>query len=516
MMLLIYLSGFLCLLLVFVVRLISFIYRMWWRPIRIQSQMRSQGIKGPSYKFIHGNNKEIMDLRGQVMMSSTPMELSHHDIFSRIQPHIYSWIKLYGKNFLIWDGPQPQLVVTEPGLIKDILNNKEKSYPKREAKFYDKKLLGEGLLTVHGDKWAKQRKLASHTFHAESLKRKIPAMITTVEGMLERWRSQEGKEIEVVHEFMVLTSEMISRTAFGSNYLEGKNTIDMIQKMGSICSQNEFKVRIPGLSELIKTSDDIESDKLEKDIRDSIVSMIKKREENVKTGEVENYGNDYLGGLMKAYHNTDETQKISLQDLIDECKTFYFSGYESTTSLLCWATLLLATNLDWQDKARQEVIDLFGQQSPSPDNVSKLKIMSMIINESLRLYAPVYSIVRETKKEVRIGKVKLPANMQFYIPIHALHHDPQLWGEDAHLFKPERFAEGVAKATNNSIASFLAFSLGPRSCVGYNFAATEVKVALSMILQRYKITLSPAYAHAPVQLLTIRPAHGLQIILHPI
>ncbi|KAH7576001.1 hypothetical protein JRO89_XS02G0273900 [Xanthoceras sorbifolium] len=286
-------------------------------------------------------------------------------------------------------------------------------------------------------------------------------MITTVEGMLERWRSHEGKDIEVVHEFMVLTSEMISRTAFGGNYLEGKNTIDMIQKMGSICSQNEFKVRIPGLS-------------------------------------------------------TDETQKISLQDLIDECKTFYFSGYESTTSLLCWATLLLATHLDWQDKARNEVIDLFGQQSPSPDNISKLKIMSMIINESLTLYAPVYSIIRETKKEVRIGKAKLPANMQFYIPIHALHYDPQLWGEDTHLFKPERFAEGVAKATNNNIASFLAFSLGPRSCVGYNFATTEVKVALSMILQRYRITLSPAYAHASVQLLTIRPAHGLQIILHPI
>ncbi|KAH7576004.1 hypothetical protein JRO89_XS02G0274200 [Xanthoceras sorbifolium] len=142
--------------------------------------------------------------------------------------------------------------------------------------------------------------------------------------------------------------------------------------------------------------------------------------------------------------------------------------------------------------------------------------MSMIINESLRLYAPVYSIVRETKKKVRIGKVKLPANMQFYIPIHALPHDPQLWGEDTHIFKPERFAEGVAKATNNNIASFLAFSLGPRSCVDCNFATTEVKVALSMILQRYRITLSPVYAHALVHLLTIHPAHGLQIILHPI
>ena len=83
-----------------------------------------------------------------------------------------------------------------------------------------------------------------------------------------------------------------------------------------------------------------------------------------------------------------------------------------------------------------------------------------------------------------------------------------------HLFKPERFSEGVAKATNNNIAAFFPFGVGPQSCVGLNFATIEANIALSMILQRYAFTLSPAYVHSPIQLLTLRPQHGLQVLLH--
>lgn len=74
--------------------LIWFIHKVWWTPIHIQSVMRSQGIKGPSYKFLHGNTKEIIKLRKE--STDSLMDLSHN-IFPRIQPHIYSWIKLYGK-----------------------------------------------------------------------------------------------------------------------------------------------------------------------------------------------------------------------------------------------------------------------------------------------------------------------------------------------------------------------------------------------------------------------------------
>ena len=75
-----------------------------------------------------------------------------------------------GKNFLQWSGPRAQLVLTEPELIKEILNNRDNAFQKQKGEDFIKKLLGDGLVTSEGEKWAKMRKLANSAFHAESLK----------------------------------------------------------------------------------------------------------------------------------------------------------------------------------------------------------------------------------------------------------------------------------------------------------------------------------------------------------
>lgn len=143
--------------------------------------------------------------------------------------------------------------------------------------------------------------------------------------------------------------------------------------------------------------------------------------------------------------------------------------------------------------------------------------MSMIINESLRLYPPIVTISgRTVSREVRVGKLSIDpaANLELLIKPLSLHHDPEFWGQDVHLFKPERFSEGVVKATKNNPAAFLPFGMGPRKCVGFNFATTEAKVVLSMILQRYSFNLSPTYVHSPYEALTLCPQHGVQVMLH--
>lgn len=137
----------------------------------------------------------------------------------------------------------------------------------------------------------------------------------------------------------------------------------------------------------------------------------------------------------------------------------------------------------------------------------------MIINETLRLYNPVVNLLRRVNETTKLGKLNLPANVDVLIPPLALHHNPEIWGKDAHLFKPERFTDGVAKATNNNTMAFLPFGFGPRTCVGLSFASIEAKIALSMILQRYKFTLAPTYVHSPIQILTVQPQHGVKILL---
>ncbi|KAK9003503.1 hypothetical protein V6N11_061062 [Hibiscus sabdariffa] len=494
----------------FLLAVIKFLYDYLWLPLRIQHILNSQGIKGPPYRLIHGNSKEVVKMKKEAL--SKPMGLTH-DIFPKLQPHHYSWTNKYGKNYLFWIGVRAQLVISEPELVKEVLRNSEKAYPKKKISIYVRKLTGNGLVSIEGEKWVRQRKLANYVFHGESLKNMTPAVIASVETMLEKWKGQDGKEIEVFQEFRLLTSEVISRTAFGSSYMEGENIFYLMKKLSIIAGRNFFKTSIPFINKLWKPADLLESEKLAKEIQDCVMKIVKKREDRVVNGEADSFGNDFLGLLVHAYHDSDNKKKLSLEDLVDECKTFYLAGQETVNSLLGWTVLLLAIHGDWQERARSEVIQIFGNQNPHLEGIAKLKTMTMIINETLRLYNPVVSVVREVGREVQLGKLVLPASIDLMVPIMALHHDPHLWEDDVYLFKPERFSEGVARATKYNSAAYFPFGLGPRSCVGMTFATTETKIALSMILQRYTITLSPAYVHSPMIIINVQPQHGIQITL---
>ncbi|KAI3867387.1 hypothetical protein MKX03_036514, partial [Papaver bracteatum] len=140
--------------------LIKFLHKVWWYPTQITKIFSIQGIKHTNTKEIY---KSLYDTR------SKPIKDLSHQIFPYLQPFQHSCIKDYGKNFLCWIGSKPHLFITEMELVKEILNNKDGAYPKYKAHGYGKKLLGDGLVTTEGNKWVKQRKLANHAFHAESL-----------------------------------------------------------------------------------------------------------------------------------------------------------------------------------------------------------------------------------------------------------------------------------------------------------------------------------------------------------
>ncbi|XP_057809959.1 cytochrome P450 CYP749A22-like [Salvia miltiorrhiza] len=490
-------------------------YKLCWIPLHLQRLMESQGIRGPPYRFFHGSTKEIIKMEQQTN-DAAAMHLLDHDIFPIIQPHFNSWIKLYGNNFLHWIGTDPEIVITEAELIKEILTNKQATFPKITPKSYFIKLFGDGLVVAEGEKWSRLRKLSNHAFHGECLKDMVPAMVACVETMLEKWKTHHGRDIEVCSEFKHLSSEVISRTAFGSGYLEGRKIFAMLSKLGILIFRNRLNIRFFSLGKFIRTQDDIEADKTEQLLHDSIMEIVNKRQLEVQSGKADSFGSDFLGSLLRSHHDTNPKNQISVAEIIDECKTFYFAGQETTSSLLTWATFLLATHTKWQDRAREEVLQLFGQQNPNSDGLARLKTVNMILYETLRLYSPVTLILRRIGSRVKLGKYELPANVRVVIPPLALHRNPDIWGREAHLFQPERFAQGLAKATNGNPTAFLGFGFGPRTCVGLNLAISEAKIALSMILQRYKFTLASDYVHSPFIHLSVRPQCGVVILLQPL
>ncbi|KAI3731690.1 hypothetical protein L1987_62879 [Smallanthus sonchifolius] len=192
--------------------------------------MRSQGINGPSYRFLHGNNQEILNIKKSA--EERAMEGFDLDVCPKVK-------------LVYWNGPKPELVTTNLEILKEVISDKDENFPKDDVEGYLRILLGDGLVVSRGEKWAKMRKLANHVFHGESLRDMTPAMVECVEVMLERWKPYGGKEIEVFEEFKHLTSDIISRTAFGSNYIEGKDIFQMSKKLTSIIARNAHKIQLP-------------------------------------------------------------------------------------------------------------------------------------------------------------------------------------------------------------------------------------------------------------------------------
>ncbi|CAN6876186.1 unnamed protein product [Brassica oleracea var. botrytis] len=141
--------------------------------------------------------------------------------------------------------------------------------------------------------------------------------------------------------------------------------------------------------------------------------------------------------------------------------------------------------------------------------------MNMVLMESLRLYGPVIKMVREATQDMKIGHLDIPKGTSIIVPFLKMHTDKAIWGEDANQFNPLRFENGVSQAASHP-NGLLPFSVGPSTCIAQNFAMMETKTVLTMILQRFRISLSPEYKHAPVDYFNHYPQYGLPVMLKPL
>ncbi|KAF3662136.1 11-oxo-beta-amyrin 30-oxidase [Capsicum annuum] len=234
---------------------------------------------------------------------------------------------------------------------------------------------------------------------------------------------------------------------------------------------------------------------IKEEVHASIRGIIDKRVMAIKSGNADN--EDLLGIFIESNTKEIEHHRIkdfgmSIEEVIEECKLFYFSSAETTSVLLLWTLVLLSRYQDWQARAREEVLEIFGSQKPDFDGLNHLKVVSDDdLVQVVTAISPAIAITRRANEDVVLGDLSLPTGALVFLPVILLHHDKEIWGEDASKFNPERFREGISSATKGQVTYF-PFAWGPRICIGQNFAMFEAKMDLSMILQSFSFELSPS------------------------
>jgi cytochrome P450 len=218
---------------------------------------------------------------------------------------------------------------------------------------------------------------------------------------------------------------------------------------------------------------------------------------------------DLLSMLMQA--RDEVTGEAMTEDqLRSEALTFLVAGHETTATALTWTWFLLASHASIRRQVRAEVEGVLRDRLPTIEDVPHLVTTRMVLEESMRLYPPIWALAREAAEEDEIGGYRIPARSTVLVSPFVTHRHPDYW-ERPEVFDPDRFTpERVARRPKCAYFPFLG---GPHQCIGNEFALLEMRLIVAMVLQRFDLELLPDQAIQPKASLTLRPSGPVRVAL---
>ena len=402
-------------------------------------------------------------------------------------------------------GGRNQYLVLQPEDAKHVLQENHRNYGRSPAFEVLKIFLGNGLLTSDGDFWRRQRRLAQPAFHRQKLAALTQIMIDeTVLWVDELKQHQTQQPVNISQAFMDITMRIVCKTLFGSDVatqLRGlSSALDTLNYLANnrMLSPIRFPIHWP-------TPNNLRSKRARMQVDSFIYGLIEQRR------GTDNQGDDLLGMLLSA-EDEETGERMSDQQLRDECVTIFSAGHETTAVSMAWTLHLLSQHPDVLAKLKAESRAVLGDTPhPLPDAFRSLTYTLQVVQESLRLYPPAWVMSRLAFALDHIGPYTIPAGDTALVSPYLLHRDPVNW-PDPDRFDPDRFAPGGAKEQLHSYA-YLPFGGGPRLCIGNQFALMEMQILLAMLVRTFNIKPVSNQRITPRPLITLRPNKSIRIIL---
>ncbi len=399
-------------------------------------------------------------------------------------------------------------VVNDPKEVRKIMVDEVRDYPKSDL-LHDllKPLLGDSIFTTNGEVWEKQRDLLKPSFEMTRINKVFGLMNDAANDMMKKFDKHKSGEIVEVDEYMTfVTADVIFRTIMSEKLDEkkGKEVLEAFvtfQEETARAAMRKMFCVPKWISYVLGEKKRLAAGDV---IRQTLSDIIKPRYDAVTNGE-EIITEDILSSLLKVV-DADTNERFSFEEILDQVAMLFLAGHETTASSLTWTLYILSMAQEEQEKAYKEINEVCGKEDLTIHHIRKLKYLTNVFKEALRLYPPVGFFAREAKeeKEMRSKHIKVGAGM--VVAPWLIQRHEEYW-ENPHEFDPTRFEDkgNIQKGT------YLPFGMGERICIGQGFAMQESILILANILREYKLDLKEGFVPDVVGRLTIRSANGMYI-----
>jgi len=354
-------------------------------------------------------------------------------------------------------------VIHDPEDIKRVLLSNHRNYTKGLGLDRVKILLGNGIMVSEGGFWRRQRRMMQPLFHRRVIQNFARVIDDANEQMLARWDrlAADGEPVDVTDETSELALGIILNALFGEDLdwlteRMGGNPFAMVTQMPE--RNLQFAYRFRSLTRLVR-------------------ELIARRREGAEEHA------DYVAMLMAA-RDKETGAQMDERELVDEIMTLVVAGHETTAASLNMTWYLLSQHPEAESRLHAEV-DARPRGGPmSYQDAEDLAWTQMVLKEALRLYPPGWLLTRRPLEPDRLGGYDIPAGTDVLLSPYFVHRHPDHWGEPE-AFRPERFTPEAIEARHKF--AYFPFAVGPRHCIGENFAMFEMTVHLARTAQRFRL-----------------------------
>src|SRR5512143_2755383 len=326
----------------------------------------------------------------------------------------------YGDIVCYRPAPDTAYLINHPDYVRHVLLDNNRNYSKATySNMIFNKVIGEGLLTSEGEVWRRQRRMMQPAFHHTRLEQ-LDVMITdATTAMLDQWQAcyAAGSPVDLPREMAALTLTVTTRALFGVDLGEE------VREVGEIVNRAASLLEKPSSPLLIQSASELSA---------LVDRIIQQRKQDFKDA------GDLLSSLLMA---RDEHTGAAMGDeqLRSQIMTLMLAGYETTASALTWTWYLLSKHPWAMERVRQEADDALQGRAPCYGDIDRLPYIRMVLNESLRLFPPAWTLGRRALGEDNIGGYSVAPNTVIAVSVYSVHRHPAFWDEPER-FDPERFS----------------------------------------------------------------------------